>query len=127
MWCVSLFDVFSSMVGWSVLEEVCDLGELKSRWRLLEFGVTLSAPMEFEEVDGVWMSICECMVCMCMINWLQMSSSTKSLACSTEPTGLTTSETILSSCSTSLLIALDPLLCSTGRVGVCSATVFFLR
>ena len=23
MWCVSLFDVFSSMVGWSVLEKVC--------------------------------------------------------------------------------------------------------
>ena len=39
--------------------------------------------MEFEEVDSVWMSICERMVCMCMINGLQMTRSI-------EPTGLTT-------------------------------------
>jgi hypothetical protein len=37
---------------WSVLEEVCRLGVLKSRWRLLRLGVTLSPPFEVDDVLG---------------------------------------------------------------------------
>ena len=32
--------------------------EVENQLLEFEFGVTLSAPMEFEKVDGVWMNMC---------------------------------------------------------------------
>ena len=48
MWCVSFVWLIVVCDDWSVLEEVCRLGVLKSRWRLLELRC------DFESTNGVY-------------------------------------------------------------------------
>ena len=85
------------------------------------FGVTLSAPMEFGEFDGVWMCVCVCM--MMREAFDRLLDQNKLLL--DRVNKLDQSNSILDLCSTNMLNRSTPLFRSTGRARVRMSLFYF--